>query len=404
MQEAKEMLVLADKDLEYYESETIRLRSQTDHVEAQKNYILDCRIKLRWILSRFRQLPNELLLLIFEFACEWNLLQEHPWLDNIPPSTKIGSSPLSHLPALAITAVCTRWRTLALSSPILWSKIKLELSLQAANNSGFTSILKLYLERSANSPLFLFLDAVGKPRMGKKTDLLPLAQCVHRWSSFTYRGHYAPSRAIPFTSRHFGSLEDLDIELHNNVTGGSAILDLFRIAPKLRSLTTDLTPNCLIDSAHRENELAVLLNSCPNLNTVKLRQQDGLQFKVDFPPHKYHTIHSLTLAVGDHKMARDFMKVVFKSHAFPSLNELHLQTRDEYIFVESAWPKDAFHGFMSRSLCTITSFSVHGLGISDSDFIDILHLLPSLLELSLDDHWLQLQSSPKIALSFVELM
>ncbi|KAE9406621.1 hypothetical protein BT96DRAFT_223414 [Gymnopus androsaceus JB14] len=117
-QDVQEMLLLSDRDLENYESEIIRLKSQIFYVEAQKKRLQDYKVKLRSLMSPIRQLPNETLGRIFEFACNENLLQQYPWLDpDNPPPTALLSPLLRHLPTLAISAVCARWRSLTLSTP-----------------------------------------------------------------------------------------------------------------------------------------------------------------------------------------------------------------------------------------------------------------------------------------------
>ncbi|KAE9388735.1 hypothetical protein BT96DRAFT_422092 [Gymnopus androsaceus JB14] len=66
-----------------------------------------------------------------------------------------------HLPALAISAVCTRWRSLALSSPSLWTRFALEIVLSdtITTSSGLVSTLNLYLDRSNDCPLYIDLDS-----------------------------------------------------------------------------------------------------------------------------------------------------------------------------------------------------------------------------------------------------
>ncbi|KAE9391542.1 hypothetical protein BT96DRAFT_1001201 [Gymnopus androsaceus JB14] len=121
-----------------------------DH-ESSKN-LNDCKTDLHSLpISSFEQLPNEILCVIFELACTDNLLQQHPW-----PIWDIWSG------NLAISAICTRWRFLALASLRLWSQLRMEIAPkgQAMSNtqSRFLSTLQLYLDRSADSPLLVDLQ------------------------------------------------------------------------------------------------------------------------------------------------------------------------------------------------------------------------------------------------------
>ncbi|KIK52728.1 hypothetical protein GYMLUDRAFT_233298 [Collybiopsis luxurians FD-317 M1] len=99
------MLLLSDRDLEDYESEIARLQTQLVYVEAQRERLRDYRTKLRSLRSPIRRIPNEVLSRIFEFA----------YYDS--------HSPIKDLPTFAISAVCMRWRSFALSSPALWSRL-----------------------------------------------------------------------------------------------------------------------------------------------------------------------------------------------------------------------------------------------------------------------------------------
>jgi len=138
-----------------------------------------------------------------------------------------------------------------------------------------------------------------------------------------------------------------------------------------------------------------VLDLCPNLTTMKLWQFACNRYANSAsPPHtSSDKLRSLTLAVGEVRRA-NFMAAVFSSHTLPSLTELHIKGTyyDYSADFDVIWPKLSFDGFISRSSCSITSFSIHGMGISDTEVIGILLLLPSLLDLSLDDNMKQKNS------------
>ncbi|KIK52714.1 hypothetical protein GYMLUDRAFT_207835, partial [Collybiopsis luxurians FD-317 M1] len=88
--EIEETLLLLDKDMADYESEIVHLQSQILYVEAQMKRLFKYKAKYQLLLSPIRRLPNETLERIFLFACDMNLLQEHPWTDaDHPPATKL---------------------------------------------------------------------------------------------------------------------------------------------------------------------------------------------------------------------------------------------------------------------------------------------------------------------------
>jgi uncharacterized protein involved in exopolysaccharide biosynthesis len=65
-EELKEILDLADKDIEKYDSEVARLQAQILTVQVEKQRLEAQRAKLRSLLSPMRRLSNELLLYIFQ--------------------------------------------------------------------------------------------------------------------------------------------------------------------------------------------------------------------------------------------------------------------------------------------------------------------------------------------------
>ncbi|KAE9387979.1 hypothetical protein BT96DRAFT_981216 [Gymnopus androsaceus JB14] len=142
-----------------------RIESQAIDAQAQKKRLYDYKTQLSSLLSPIRHIPNEILCLIFEFACTENFLQEYPWPSNlVVRPTEVASPVMTYLPALAISAVCKRWRDLGLVSNHLWSRLKLEI-LHVEENSelaetapdmhasdthgGFISTLQLYLSWTA---------------------------------------------------------------------------------------------------------------------------------------------------------------------------------------------------------------------------------------------------------------
>ncbi|KAE9408955.1 hypothetical protein BT96DRAFT_787040, partial [Gymnopus androsaceus JB14] len=156
----RELILLSEKDLDDYDTEIVHLQSQIVYVQEQKKLLNEYKTGLQSLLSPFRKLPNEILCIIFELACTDNLLQEYPW----PNPTELSLPVITNVPALAISAVCTRWRSLALASPRLWSQFRLEIApkeettVDLDRQRGFISTLQLFLDRSANSPLQIGLQ------------------------------------------------------------------------------------------------------------------------------------------------------------------------------------------------------------------------------------------------------
>ncbi|KAF9072039.1 hypothetical protein BDP27DRAFT_439606 [Rhodocollybia butyracea] len=193
--EVSEMLKDVDKDLEDYRSEILLLQSRILYIETQQTRLKKHAVGLRSLNSPIRKVPNGILLRIFDYACNKNLLQEFPWSKDFKSLPRI-MEPFRHLPAMSISSVCTRWRSVALSSPAIWSRISPKLSSENSRLanvesvlSGFLQTVKLHLRRSEQHPLAVELHIRGfensvVPQRFLAFDLV----CNHSWCSFKLGG------------------------------------------------------------------------------------------------------------------------------------------------------------------------------------------------------------------------
>ncbi|KAE9408935.1 hypothetical protein BT96DRAFT_627294 [Gymnopus androsaceus JB14] len=393
--EMRELILLSEKDFDDYDAEIARLQSQLISVREQRKRLDDYNTQLRSLLSSFREIPNEILCIIFEWACTDNLLQEYPWpLDSEPP-TQLSLPFIAYLPALAISAVCTRWRSLALSSPGIWSQFRLEISPIASKaetmsnaRSGFISTLQLYLDRSANSPLMIDLQTPTGARndQSKPSVLGLLLDHSSRWKTFSYTGDYALEKC---GLSSFPVLEDLILKgSGDNIR--KADLDCFEHAPKLRGVRTDffkkysvLPWNQLasLDVRAPRGEQMDLLRRCSCLTALKLR---SFWSKSRPSSVSLATLKSFTIVNSVDKPKTELLETILFSFTLPSLGELIIYSEDRSAANRVIWPSDTFSAFISRSSCTLTTFSLSSVTISDLDLIASLNHLPSLINFSVD--------------------
>ncbi|KAE9408948.1 hypothetical protein BT96DRAFT_913629 [Gymnopus androsaceus JB14] len=345
------------------------------------------------LLSPFQQLPNEILGLIFESACTDNLLQQYPWPTVRKwcgePPTKLSLPVIAYLPALAISAVCTRWRFLALASPRIWSQIRVEIAprgeVMSTTQSGFRSTLQLYLDRSADSPLLIGLQTPGALD-ADKSDLsaLPLLlDHTSRWQTFSYTGDFDLGSCEGFCHHpSFPILEAL------NLRGCEALIqradfDCFEHAPKLCAFSTDYlkshspwTQLTTLDVRALDMDV---LQQCRSLTVLKIQR---IWPTSELSNMTLVNLETFTLfGFGDECDLED----MFSRITLPSLGELIIYPEDSPYTNDLIWPLNAFIAFILRSSCTLTTLSLSGVRILDLDFIATLHLLPSLTKLSFDD-------------------
>ncbi|KAE9397709.1 hypothetical protein BT96DRAFT_62943 [Gymnopus androsaceus JB14] len=196
-QRIRDILILCDMDLADYDGEiALQTQSQVIYAQAQRMRLFEYKTQLSGLLSPIRLLPNEILRIVFEFARTENLLQDYPWFSDMGfgPPTKLSSSAIAYLPALAISAVCKRWRVQGLALTHLWSQLRLEISYLeeeeeeeswSQTHEGFISTLQLYLGRSVDASLHIDLEIRGfweDPSRIPALDLL--LRHSRRWKTF----------------------------------------------------------------------------------------------------------------------------------------------------------------------------------------------------------------------------
>ncbi|KAF9060844.1 hypothetical protein BDP27DRAFT_1429607 [Rhodocollybia butyracea] len=390
--EVRTMLALADKDIEDH---AFCLHKETMVVQAEMKRLETQRAKLCALLSPTRKLPNETLLRIFEHVCDENLLQCYPWLWHKPPFTKITSPVIDYLPTMAISSVCSRWRTLALSSPSLWANLAVETYATTLDKAetffGFTDVVIRYLERSGNSPLTLTLTIHGlsDSPSAKAASLIHLTQHTWRWKTFKYRGNHSLTRYnLPFSLR-FPLLVKLDITKLKELGRFEHCSRLHALSAPWHAGPSPRTYNQLEHLKFRGHSLADLaeaLHAFPSLKSLRLTDTVspnghalGTSPKANITSFAF--LHGLT------------SEKVFSSFTFPCLTDLVVSGRTAH------WrPTKAFTSFISRSSCMITTFTLRRIAVSDVDLIATLRLMPALLHLEVA------QRSSPVDLTTVDLL
>ncbi|KAE9406061.1 hypothetical protein BT96DRAFT_915559 [Gymnopus androsaceus JB14] len=66
----------------------------------------------------------------------------------------------------------------------------------------------------------------------------------------------------------------------------------------------------------------------------------------------------------------------------PSLTSLLIEASKNY---KGIWPEESLHGFITRSSFHLSTLCIKSIPLSDSNLIDLLRRLPSLLHLTIDD-------------------
>ncbi|KAF5392990.1 hypothetical protein D9757_001160 [Collybiopsis confluens] len=397
----------AELDLQDYEAEINRLEARVLFLSTQKKRLREYADRVKTLLSPIRKLPNELLRKVFDLNCEVN----HFMVSELPVSTVFSSR---RAPAMAISHVCSRWRKHALAMPDIWSRIALEWSVDADGEDEVswkddddTFPLSLSLTRSLSRPLTFTLESDSDPLLeGRRPHpiLAKLIQQAHRFQSFTFNHTTAlfdfPTLFIDIAYPHFPLLEELDIHHDhtplNYFMGKAPELKKLRLRQSLLvSVSTTAFPQLThIDFNPEIYHFEDFLEDNPNLTSLVLNEWAPRGFTVQ--PKTSPRLESLTVR-HERYSHDDAENSVFVALHCPSLKNLHLKFSprldadhpDDYPDHrpdERSWSNfGLFMTFVQRSSFPLTTLSMTGVPLLDSELVYLLNYLPTLVNLSIDD-------------------
>ncbi|KAF9063707.1 hypothetical protein BDP27DRAFT_1334733, partial [Rhodocollybia butyracea] len=392
----KELLPLADKDIEDHDFEIRRLRHQIMIIEQQKQQLEAQRAKLRALVSPVRTLPNEILSRILQHVCIY---------DYDDDEDGVHTPFIAHFPAMVLSSVCSRWRQLALSSPSLWASLTVDIQDIDVLIYELSFIVTQYVERSGECPLKLSLNF--RYHLGPDEEPSSLAffrlllRHAHRWETFKFQANNSMSFYNMLSRMQLPSLLELDIRSPAIDTDGDQFpeLDLLEIAPRLCALATIESPPTKVPFHPLQTIhlcigeelasppvplLAKILHNYPSLKSLSLEIEpfdvEDLDSEVE-DPMVQGTWCNITCLVIRTFWEPSWLKMLFSSFRFPSLNEVVL--KDEST---ETWPTDDFISFVTSS--------------SYLDLIAVLRVMPSISYLEIDD--LEYSSESPITSHFMQ--
>ncbi|KDQ13428.1 hypothetical protein BOTBODRAFT_33450 [Botryobasidium botryosum FD-172 SS1] len=165
-------------------------------------------------LAPVYRLPADVLSLVFRFADR--------------RSKALESSPGANLP-VCVASVCQAWRAVALDTPRLWTSIA----------TGSVPLTDLFIKRSGNAPLNIFIDTDKTP-LSKRAPFL--FEHINRWASLKLTGsQLLDQSALQCLRRPAPALEVLEVCHNNNLWLHGACTTVDKLfggeAPKLREIS-----------------------------------------------------------------------------------------------------------------------------------------------------------------------
>lgn len=370
-----------EKDLGDYDAEVHRLQSRIVVLRNQRRRLEKYKTWMSSFRSPTRLLPNETLLHIFDYACDVN---------------ELTSKDLRKMPTLSISGVCGRWRGLAISRPDLWSRICFKPGTDTRHWPSFP-ILQLYLDSSHQSPLSIEIpdSSALEPH-----HLSTIRACSGRWQKLEVKlsDFKALTSQAPL---HLSELEEL--MLPNIALGHLSRLDYFQDAPKLCRLTLGKVPlvnmheHCfpwkqltMLNIAQFGPDMKGVFELCSNLTELHLCHRAASQIDSCVPPIIAPVVKRLVLSFWQSSSEPSEADIIFASITCPSLTSLLV----DGVTDAHALPKDEVDAFIARSSSHLTTLSLKSIMFSDLNLINLLHRIPSLLHLKIDDSGVQSGHSP----------
>ncbi|KAJ7177212.1 hypothetical protein C8R43DRAFT_506415 [Mycena crocata] len=373
------------------------------HRSALQAYYDDC----RGLLAPIRQLPGEILVEVFTLNLNsWTVDQSDE-----EESVQNEMALLANKPILTVAQVCLRWRSIAMNTPALWTRLDLGSILWSTPTAinKVMELLRTALERSNNSPLSLLIwDQIHQAAL----ELL----VVHseRWQEVTF---FLPSSELHRLSGVRGRLPMLEfLEVGTDDEECPVSLDIFDDAPKLTSFSVDgpllgkiTTPPpsqlrtfaCLAD---RWSQVAVSMSSMSAL-------PQGATYSLQLDISAWHDAPNHILALNIPQTMSDISTFslelyynsssptmaqasaqIFASLTLPHLRDLGFkdcrEDRLSIIADRLPWPhaeflslsiRSSFHTHLEtlRLLCVI---------ITEAELVECLGALPYLRRLEIADH------------------
>ncbi|KAJ8074330.1 hypothetical protein PM082_012643 [Marasmius tenuissimus] len=375
------------------ESRILEAQSKRDSLQRHASQVLS-------LLSPIRRLPWEIMVKIFKFAANIGSMG-----DNI-----LGTSSQWMSRAFRISAVCFRWRTIALDTPELWAHFAVDLQTRAKEP------LDLFLDRSRQRPLSLAITHTNRRASPALSVLRSLAGQSSRWSSVDY--HYLRHDE---TLTLMNAIQELPLVEHvvcparglgtpvtlNEQLRQCALLDTLTIRydkfPEVDIPSLPLShPGCLIfqyGPKEAFNNSLKVLKSCADVieeltyESLPDEEERGFIFQANHAspwdiqePIKCKQVGKLLVHFYHPDGIYPHLSDIFRLLTLPSLVNLGLlgDCSVDRCF-EGSWPAALFDEFVVRSKCqNLTSLNFY-LPLSDAEVIASLQHFLALEELHITE-------------------
>lgn len=364
-----ETLLEAEQEITRVETEIERTKKLLAHLLAEQQKLNLYVAAHKSVVSSIRHLPPEIMADIFIHA--------------LPTPDAAVPHPLCA--PLIFTQVCLWWRDIALSTPRLWSSIRLDLTPRSLRRS--VGLVKMYMDRSKHCPLYLNFQC----RSGS-LDCKPMLDIViphsARWQNINFRLPMMAHAALAPVRESLSSLQSIELACVTQNETEIDALGLYELAPELKEvvLTYPFSQSFLAlpwtqltrwQSAKPSVEQCTdVIRRAPYLRECVFKHVDLRDFSgaMKAPqPHFYLASLDLTVDAGvTHGLAG-----LFSALALPALRSLRVVQTNPLSSI--LWQCSSFPEFLTRS--PHLERLALDVSITREDLVQYLAHVPSLREL-----------------------
>jgi hypothetical protein len=369
----------------------LTVRARKEALQAEIRAVVDEEAALEGELSKYsgiisplRRFPVEIIREIFARATEPD-----------PELWTRRSCVHSAFTALILTRVCRRWREIAISFPLIWSHIGIDItsSIPDSKINDITLLLSLQLHRASHHPLTISLYSEGD-QLARMAPLLPsLAASAATWEELCISSDVIPGLTsiqgqLPLLQRLFLLPSERELDDHTGI-----VLTTFEACPSLNTLNgfivslrrmglpwSQIKYSSLFfsDALHKGRsagsgellEAHSLLRSMTQLDTLQLwlsfkdHKSKPQQFALHLPAPSTTNLPKLTsLSLHCEGYAGNFLQAM--QFALPDLGWLS-------IYNMSASMYTSLLDFLKGSTYEFTSLSLVGHEFSDPQLLTLL--------------------------------
>ncbi|KAL0576697.1 hypothetical protein V5O48_005296 [Marasmius crinis-equi] len=382
----------AELDIASYERTIRDLESRLLQMKSRRDDLQQDVARVSSLLSPVRRIPTEILQEIFAFAGAER------------ESNAFGVYATKESVALRVSAVCNRWRTVALDTPDLWTHFAAELQ------QRYRAPVDLFLVRSKQRPLALTITEPEKGGLRDDRLLGLLVAQASRWRSIDYDHvldenylriieeipslpslsslvcsvigtsfaaclkectslnhlivQYLYAHTLEVESLPLARVADLSIEYGKHGAFNNSLEILKACVDTVKTLTYE-SP-----SDHRKSNSVVPAQHAP-LSAADLARE----------PIQCRILSSLEIYLSSHSGVYPHVSDILQSLTLPALRILAISGSCAYAEVHRGqWPGHALDGFFARSRCALTELFISGLPLSDTEILAALRYTSPALE------------------------